>query len=959
MSLRFVAVVFLSVFFVYGCVARDVEVSTDSATPTIDDSWYTTSVDSKSNNKILKSPADDRQYRFLTLDNGLKVLLVSDPKTDKAAASLSVEVGSFDSPPQRPGLAHFLEHMLFLGTDRYPQAGEYQAFISEHGGVFNAYTSLEETNYFFDVEASHLGSALDRFARFFIAPLFNPEYVDRERHAVESEYRLKIKDDSRREWDILRELANPEHPFSTFAVGNLDTLADLPDQPVREDLLNFYRRYYSADIMTLVVLGIEPLETLEEMVIKRFSDVAAHRLELPKGDAPMFRDPLPLEVSIRPEKDIRRLSFNFPLPRVAEDWPYKSLEFLGHLIGDEGKGSLLASLKKRGLAEGLSAGLVYDSRHGALFNATITLTPQGYAAKDQISVQFFQWLSLVKQQGIERWRYRELAQLAEFRFRYAEATSPMGYVSQLSTDLHRVAPGDVLRSKALFKEFDKKRIDGYGKYLNPSNVLVEVIAPEVSTNRQSALYGAHYGVKQLDINELQGPLEGLAVALSLPPANPYLPKSQLIEGQVSDQPVEIDDNSELWYFRDGHFPAPTGEFEARVALPDMGDLESTVLMEYFLAVVEFQLSVEAYPALIAGMQFSLAPWDHGFKVRLGGYASRQEVLLEKILDVLHSPDWDDKNLQLVKQSMLRRWRNTLKEWPLRQVFDHIDPALRDRWLPAQKADLLESLTGEKLQAFHKRMLGQGQGRIYAGGKYSEAQARSMARGMVVALGLQGHRIDPQYRVNNLPRTEQLFVNWSYVDHGDSVAILYLQGDDDSLRERALLSLLETIVQAPFYNHLRTEKQLGYAVGSSLAHLNRVPGVLFYVQSPKLDSVALKREIDSFLRMFQQNVEALTQADLERYRAAVLAAINEQPRNMGELAGRHLEALDLGYRDFDFRQQLDQALRDLSLVDVKSAFGRTMVGERSGLWLLSTPEAKEEKPIHWHPGQLEKAFSYPQ
>ena len=86
----------------------------------------------------VKSLNDDHQYRQLTLDNDLQVLLISDPDTPKAAAALDVLVGSGDNPPGRGGLAHFLEHMLFLGTDKYPDAAEYERYITEHGGSRNA-----------------------------------------------------------------------------------------------------------------------------------------------------------------------------------------------------------------------------------------------------------------------------------------------------------------------------------------------------------------------------------------------------------------------------------------------------------------------------------------------------------------------------------------------------------------------------------------------------------------------------------------------------------------------------------------------------------------------------------------------------------------------------------------------------------------------------------------------------
>ena len=99
----------------------------------------------------IQSDVDQRSYRNLELANGMKVLLISDATADKAAAAVDVATGSGDDPQQRPGLAHFLEHMLFLGTKKFPNPGEYQAFISAHGGSHNAFTSLEHTNYFFDI----------------------------------------------------------------------------------------------------------------------------------------------------------------------------------------------------------------------------------------------------------------------------------------------------------------------------------------------------------------------------------------------------------------------------------------------------------------------------------------------------------------------------------------------------------------------------------------------------------------------------------------------------------------------------------------------------------------------------------------------------------------------------------------------------------------------------------------
>jgi secreted Zn-dependent insulinase-like peptidase len=93
------------------------------------------------------SPLDPRAYRTLTLANGLKVLLVSDPESDKAAAAVNVSVGHYSDPDELPGLAHFCEHMLFLGTRDYPDEESYSKFLAEKGGHSNGMSWLSSSSH--------------------------------------------------------------------------------------------------------------------------------------------------------------------------------------------------------------------------------------------------------------------------------------------------------------------------------------------------------------------------------------------------------------------------------------------------------------------------------------------------------------------------------------------------------------------------------------------------------------------------------------------------------------------------------------------------------------------------------------------------------------------------------------------------------------------------------------------
>ena len=115
-------------------------------------------------------------------------------------------------------------------------------------------------------------SSTPTISRFFVEPLFNADYVEREKNAVHSEYKARIKDDYRRQMDVYSQVVNPAHPAAKFSVGNLDTLADEKGQ-LREDLFSFYKAHYSANRMALVVLAPQPLEQLEAMVRDRFANV--------------------------------------------------------------------------------------------------------------------------------------------------------------------------------------------------------------------------------------------------------------------------------------------------------------------------------------------------------------------------------------------------------------------------------------------------------------------------------------------------------------------------------------------------------------------------------------------------------------------------------------------------------------------------------------------------------------
>ena len=160
------------------------------------------SFDKFAKGEIRKRALDERQYRALELDNGIRVVLVSDPSSSRSAAALDVNVGAFSDPREVPGLAHFCEHMSFLGTEKFPKEEEFSSYLSSHGGSSNAYTDSEDTVYYFDVNAEFTQEALDRFSQFFISPLFTQSATSRELNAIDSEHAKNINNDAFRLYQV-------------------------------------------------------------------------------------------------------------------------------------------------------------------------------------------------------------------------------------------------------------------------------------------------------------------------------------------------------------------------------------------------------------------------------------------------------------------------------------------------------------------------------------------------------------------------------------------------------------------------------------------------------------------------------------------------------------------------------------------------------------------------------------
>ncbi|MEH6576761.1 MAG: insulinase family protein [Amphritea sp.] len=872
---------------------------------------------------IHKSPNDNRDYLGFTLPNQMKVLVISDPDTDKAAASLDLNIGSNANPKGREGLAHFLEHMLFLGTEKYPEAGSYQAFIRAHGGSHNAYTAYENTNYFFDVQASQLEPALERFSQFFIAPLFSETYVDRERHAVHSEYQSKLRDDGRRGYAATKRVMNPAHSYTQFAVGNLDTLSN-EDNQLRKDLLSFYQQYYSANLMTLVVLGKQTTTELKALVEEKFTAVKNSNASEFLSPQPLFKS-LPVQLNIKTLKDLQQLTLTFPTFATRDLYRQKPSFYIGTMLGYEGKGSLFSQLKKRGWANSLGASRGLDLQDQSSFQISIALTDEGYASYNEVIRTVFSSIKLLREEGVTESLYQEEQQLNALRFRFAEKHQPIHYVGQLARNLQLYPSDDVIRAGYLLEEFNPELIQQYLSQLSPENVLIKLQSQSVATDQIDPWFQSEYSVQPLTEQQLEAWKAPLSIkGLATRKLNPFVAENLSINEAVSqtDKPKVImqRNGQTLWYQQDATFMQPKADFFISI-ISDKANLTSknAVMTNLYTELVKDQLNETLYDALLAGLNTKIYPHMRGLSIRISGYNDKQQQLLDRIAMVLKTPQISQASFDRIKERYTQQLENARKDKPYNQTIGEVYTLLMQNWSHEKKLAALKDINLAELKQFVPQLLNQPRINMLAHGNLTPGEATKLAQTVTANFNQQ------QMSANNLDvpvvlldKNQQLTQTLP-VKHNDSAISVYFQGNSSALKTRAEFALLSEIMASPFYSRLRTEQQLGYVVFETAMPLRTAPGLAFVIQSPNTDPIQLEQHIDQFLLGMKDTLSKMSDAQLTQYKRSILSRINRKETKLSERSNRYWQEIDREVEGFDSREQLSEAIAALSLSDLLKSY----------------------------------------
>ncbi|CAB3398604.1 unnamed protein product [Caenorhabditis bovis] len=895
---------------------------------------------------IINKPANDaREYRGLELTNGLRVLLVSDPTTDKSAAALDVNVGHLMDPWELPGLAHFCEHMLFLGTAKYPSENEYSKFLSAHAGSSNAYTASDHTNYHFDVKPEQLPGALDRFVQFFLAPQFTESATEREVCAVDSEHSNNLNNDSWRTMQVDRSLSKPGHDNGKFGTGNKKTLwedAKLKGIEPREALLKFHQQWYSSNIMTLCVIGKESLDELEEYLgTLEFDAIQNKNLERKEWlESPYGPEELGRRVEVVPIKDNRYLNIAFPFPDMRAGYKSQPEHYISHLLGHEGPGSLLSELKRRGWVSSLSCGYHTSARGYGVFEISVDLSPEGLEHTEEIIELAFNYIGMLERVGPQKWVQDELAELGAMKFRFKDKENPITMATTVAADLQHTPFEDILSYKYLMTEYDPDRIMESLKRLSPDNMQYRVVAKKFAGqegNTKEPVYGTEIRVVKIPngtIDRFRKARVTAHPALHMPEKNEYIPTKFDLkprEAIKSEVPRMISENGwcRVWFKQDDEFKMPKTETKLALTTPVVSqDPRKAVLSSLWLWCLSDTLAEETYNADLAGLKCQLDAGPFGVQMKVSGYDEKQALFVKHLVNRMTNFQIDSTRFHVLFESLRRALSNFSHSQPYSLTQHFATLLLSDKaWSKEQLLEVCADVNQRDVEEFSKEMLKAFHVELFVHGNSTEKEALELGSDVTNILKNATKNSRPLYWNEYTPRREcalnngdeLVYRHYQNTHEVSCVEVIYQIGVQNTF-DNAVAGLFEFIVREPAFNTLRTNEALGYIVWAGNRITSGTLSFTLLVQGPKSADHVLER-VEAFVQKTRNDIQNMPDEEFAQQVAGMIAQLKEKPKTLKARFRRFWQEIENRLYDFDRRNEEIAILEKIKKEDVLALFDK--------------------------------------
>ena len=890
-------------------------------------------VQDQCNLTILTPSLSDRKTAKIRLDNGLEAYLISDPKADQSAAALSMEVGSWNDDLQYAGIAHFLEHLLFMGSETYPEENAYDKQVWDNGGILNAYTAPDRTVYIFSVNNDAFPTTLDMFSHMFVDPLFNPSGIKRELHAVDQEHDKNIENDGSRLWMVLKETGNPNHPNALFSTGNAETLGGIPQKEVKQ----WHKRNYSSDRAHLVLYSTLPIEELKAQTIRLFSSVPKSSTSLTYSKEKILSERQEGNIiAIKPFKDLRSLSLEWELsPEYVQNFDNRSHDLIGYILGKRHASSLYTQLKNEGLIENISSGMMRAGKETGLFSISFELTPQGAEQFEFIIERCFQTLNSLKASGVPPYIFNEMKTMAKIDYEFQSRVTPYAFVQNHAHNMIDESLETYPLKTVLPTTYNAEETEKFLNKLTPERASYFVIAsPELTgihPDKKETWTGAEYVIRKISPETLTAwnnlpPHPHIA----LPEQNYFIPTNLKLvtsegDGQlhVTPRPQKLVDNDRgiLYFWEDTQYYVPEISWIFNIHTPLIdGTARQIVLFDLFSYTLDEKLAPTLSFAQSASLGMGCYPHDMKLFLQIGGYSEKAPLLLSEVLKELKNCKMAKEEFDLYSAALKSNYANVGKAMPMMQAIEIYQNLLfNNAPKHTEKLAALQSLTYEDYLSFADHLLDDCYVEALFAGNITEKVAHQIWTTIHEKLGANPYpkKNHEKKQMLTLSSFQGPFKIPAQTESLGNAAILMIQEGAMTFPKKASQSILGTALQEDFFDTLRTKQQTAYIAQAISAEEEEQLYNLFLVQSTTHQPDELIARFELFLETYIKDFETmLSEGRFELIKSNVITILETPPTNLRQMASQLHTLAFTRKGDFERREKLIEALKELTYEDFK-------------------------------------------
>lgn len=889
---------------------------------------------------INKSPTDKAIYQGIKLANGMEVLLISDEKANKSLLSLGLPIGSMDNPVQQQGLAHYLEHMILMGSKHFPETNSLDNFLTKNGGYNNAYTASDRTVYYLEVNHNAFDEAVTRFADTIAQPLLLEKNAKKEINAVNAEMVRAKSSDGVLSREVSLATANPAHPMTKFAVGNHITLSDKPDSKLQDELVKFYQQYYSANIMKAVLYSNQPIEKLAKLAEKHFGAVANKQVSVPKVDVPFFREEdKGVLVNYKPIKPMKILALSFDMPEDKAAFKSKNGEYLAYVFMNNTKGTLSDYLIQQGLSDsGIQADYTADlSRNSGSFTLSVNLTDKGLAEKDHIISLIFQQIDEIKKSGIQASYFNELKESLNQAFQHLETKKDGDYISDLVSQMIDYPLEHIIDQSYIVEKMDEKAIKAKLNLMHIDNARILLISDKVKTNKKTQYFEAPYSVTKITADQKAKYLDfSQNPTLKLPELNPYFATDFSLNpvDHSRTKPAQIIKQKGLEiYAMPSHYFAE--EPKAKIALgftisPERDDLKQSIsasLLGYMYELTQSQLDLQAS---VAGMNIGWSINTDSLDFHIEGFTQHLAKLVKDMVVGFSQFELNETVLEQGRQRYLESLDRLEKENALRQANFGINRFGSYPYVEMEtERKMLQQVQLEDIKQLRRQLLTEMTGlKVLSVGNLSDQQVKeivaeisTVVKNNQTALS-SGRYIDISQSTRKLNYIKQ-------TSHEDNAfSIVYFPKGYDELAGVSRSMLLSNIIGRWYFDDLRTDKQLGYVVYAPNKSIGKTSGLQFLVQSPTASIEQIMQHNQRFFAETLEKLNKMNEAEFKQYQASLLEILRHKPESLAQEFDDFTIDVSRSNAQFDRPEKIIASVEQLTKQEI-IAFYKKAVIEQNG------------------------------